>query len=212
MRASWATLGVGAALLVACGGRRETVAVPPRELGSLVPTGDIRGSFLYRQRVTAQRPGHEVSFEAVLQKQGETLTMLGLTPFGTRAFVLQQRGVAVEFTSYLPGELPFPPRYILLDLHRTLFVTLGPAPADGERSAVREGENVREVWRGGRLIERHYTRVDGNPAGSVDVRYDGGMVGHEPPDTVVYRNGWFGYTLTITTLARQALTEGDGGS
>jgi len=199
-------------LAMACSGRHETVAVPPRELGSLVPTGDIPGSFLYRQRVTARRPGREVSFEAVLQKQGGTLTMLGLTPFGTRAFVLQQRGVAVEFTSYMPGELPFPPRYILLDLHRTLFVTLGPPVADGDRVAVRDGESVRERWRAGRLMERRYERVGGAPAGSIEVRYEGGMAGHEPPDTIEYRNGWYGYALTITTLSRQALPVSDDGT
>lgn len=200
------TLLLCAALALGCAGRRHAVNVPPQEMGSLVPTGEIRGAFLYRQRVTARRPGHdEVSFDAVLQKQGDTLTMLGLTPFGTRAFVLQQRGLAVEFTSYMPGELPFPPRFILLDLHRTLFVTLGAQPPDGERRGVRDGESVREVWRGGRLMERRYERVDGHPAGAIEVRYEGGMAGQEPPDTVEYRNGWYGYALTITTLARQAL-------
>ena len=39
-----------------------------------------------------------------LQHRGDTLTIVGLTPLGTRAFVLQQQGLDVSFTSYLPEE------------------------------------------------------------------------------------------------------------
>jgi Protein of unknown function (DUF3261) len=174
--------------------------------GTLVSTREIRGAFMFRQRVEAHTPLREVSFDAVLQKQGDTLTLLGLTPFGTRAFVLQQRDLDVSFTSHMPGELPFPPRYMLLDIHRTLFIGLGPPPAvDGERTGTRDGEEIRELWRGGRLLERHFRRPDNAPPGTIDVRYVGGMEGDTPPRTIELHNGWMGYSLTITTLDAQRL-------
>ncbi len=194
------------ALALACGARRPPAMPARANPGALVPTGEIRGDFLMRQRVEAHYPGRDVSFDAVLQKQGDALTLLGLTPFGTRAFVLQQRGTEVSFTSHMPGELPFPPRYMLLDIHRTFFMGLGPPPAgDGERTGARDGDEIREVWRAGRLMERHFRRLDGRPPGTVDVRYVDGMIGHAPPRTIEFRNGWSGYSLTITTLAHQTL-------
>lgn len=193
-------------MLLACTARRPPAMPASAHAGTLVSTDAIPGAFLMRQRVEAHHPGREVSFDAVLQKQGDTLTLLGLTPFGTRAFVLQQRGTEVSFTSHMPGELPFPPRYMLLDIHRTFFIGLGDAPAaDGERRGLRDGEEIREVWRAGRLMEKHFRRIDGDPAGTLDVRYEGGMRGREPPRTIEFRNGWFGYALTITTLAYQTL-------
>ena len=188
-----------------------TRVTPPRAPdspypGSLVPVSEIPGDFLMRQRVTAHYPGRTLSFDAALQKQGDTLTLLGLTPFGTRAFLLQQRGVEVSFTSYMPGDAPFPPRYMLLDIHRTFFIGLGRPPAgDGERRGTRDGEEITERWERGRLMERHFRRLDGQPEGTVDVRFVDGMQGHAPPRTIEFHNGWYGYALTITTLAHQTL-------
>lgn len=200
---------LAACLALACASRRPPAMPVVTHPGTLLPTSEIRGAFMFRQRVEAHYPGRDVSFDAVLQKQGDTLTLLGLTPFGTRAFVLQQRGTEVSFTSHMPGELPFPPRYMLLDIHRTLFIGLGPAPSvDGERRGTRDGEEIREVWRAGRLMERHFRRLDGVPASTIDVRYEGGMEGDTPPRTVEFHNGWMGYSLTITTLESQRL---DGG-
>ncbi len=194
--------------LAACASPRP--AGPPAEyVGALVPTGDIRGAFLARQHVSAHYPGgHDVEFDAVMQKQGDTLTLLGMTPFGTRAFLLQQRGTEVSFTSYLPRELPFPPRYMLLDIHRTFFIGLGAPPAaDGERRGTRDGEEIVERWQAGRLMERRFRRLDGRPAGDIVVRYGDGMQGHAPPRVIEFRNGWFGYTLSIETTAHQTLPD-----
>ena len=35
--------------------------------------------------------------------------------------------------------------------------------------------------------------------------YDPGLGGAEPPREVTLHNGWFGYTLTITTLSHQVI-------
>lgn len=174
--------------------------------GELVPTGEIAGEWVLQQRIDARFGERGGGFEAVLQRRGDALTLVGMTPFRTRAFVMVQRGTQTEFTSYMQQALPFPPRAMLLDAHRVLFMTLpGEAPAEGERRGVRAGEEIREVWAGGRLRERHFRRLDGRPAGSIDVEYEGGMAAPEVPRTVRMRNGWFGYELTITTLSRTEL-------
>ncbi len=202
-----ATLAFVVGLCAACS--RPSPRVPRSALpyvGRLVSTTDIQGDFFLRQRVHARFPGGDGSFEAVLQKQGEVLTLVGMTPFNTRAFVLRQRGTETEFESFVPQTMPFPPRYMLLDVHRVMFIGIAPAPStDGEYFARRDGEEIRERWSAGRLVERHFRRLDGAPQGSIDIEYIEGMTGRFPPRTVRFRNGWYGYELVITTLAHRAL-------
>ena len=83
-----------------------------------------------RQKLTATSPKGGGSFEAVLQKQPGTLTLVGLTPYGSRAFLLQQTKGDVQFTKYVPRELPFAPTFLLLDIHRVLATWIGPPLVD----------------------------------------------------------------------------------
>ncbi len=202
------TLALVFALVVGCHPPRGAMPMGDHDYpGELVPTSEMVGEFVLQQRIHAHFGGREGGFEAVLQRQGGALTLVGMTPFHTRAFVMVQRGVQTEFTSQLPEAMPFPPRAMLLDAHRVLFMALGPAPmSDGEHRGQRAGEEIREVWSGGRLRERHFRRLDGHPAGSIDVEYEGGMEGRVVPRTVRLRNGWYGYELTITTLSQTDLT------
>ncbi|MCO5169975.1 MAG: DUF3261 domain-containing protein [Planctomycetes bacterium] len=195
--------------LAACAAAPSPEPPPADYPGELVPTAEIPGAFLWRQQVRAEHGARVVSFEAALQKKGDALTVLGLTPYGTRAFVLEQRGTEVAFTNHLPPDqaLPFPPRHMLLDIHRAWFVALPGAPLpDGEHAGERHGEQVTEVWRGGRVIERRYRRLDDRPAGLIVVRYgEPGMAALEPPGEVVLDNGWFGYRLVVRTLEARRL-------
>lgn len=194
--------------LCACATARTSPRAARTDPGVLVDPLTVPGGFMMRQRVTVTLPERELRFDAVLQKRGAELTLLGLTPFGTRAFVIQQRGLEVTFTPTLPMELPFPARYMMLDIQRVFLRALGAPPAeDGERSVTRAGETIREMWRGGRLLRRVYTRTAGGPPGEVVVDYGAGMLGRAAPRVVRYRNEWMGYSLTITTLAQQALAE-----
>ena len=126
------------------------------------------GMFL-RQRIDARFGERTMSFSAVLQVDGGVLSLLALTPYGTRAFLIEQVGQSLRFTRYVDRELPFPPRFILLDVHRALFTGMGhAAPAgDGERSFERDGERITERWRAGKLIERRFERLDRKPAGVI---------------------------------------------
>lgn len=175
----------------------------------LHPPTDYAGDFAIDQRVTASFEARQQSFRAVLEKHGDSLVMVGLGPHGGRGFVLTQRGGDVTFESHLPEELPFPPEYMLLDVHRTWLVGLPGAPlADGEHHGTIDDEEVTETWADGRLLSRAFRRVDGTPPGVVTITYEGGLDPHvdaPAPTRVVLDNGWFGYRLELDELTRRAL-------
>ena len=181
-------------------------AAVPDYPGVLTAPAAHPGEFVRRQKLTARYRGQERSFEAVLQKQGDALTLIGLTPFGSKAFVLEQRGLEVKFTPYLAGDLPFPPRFVLQDVHRVYFGGLGDdAKADGEHTALAHGERVREVWKDGRLLSREYTRLLADPPGSIAITYQGGMACCTSPERIELENGWLGYHLSILTVSEERL-------
>ena len=191
------------AVVAACASARPapTARTDP---GALEDPARYPGGFMMRQRVEVTLPGRRLRFDAVLQKRGGELTLVGLTPFGTRAFVMVQRGLDVSFTPTLPMELPFPARFMMLDIQRVFLRSAGQGPlADGTRSAQVAGEALTETWRGGRLLRRAFRRGDREAV----VEYVGGMLGRAAPRELRYHNGWVGYSLTITTLAQQALGE-----
>jgi hypothetical protein len=195
--------------LVLCMG---CASAPPRPSGPALQAEDYPGALRssellpnglsFRQRVTARFRGQDGSFMAVVETDAGHLRMLALTPFGMRAFLIEQTGQQLAFTSYVEQKMPFPPRFVLLDLHRAFFLGSGEPPLrEGERVFTRDGEEIRERFHEGALVARSYRRLDGKPAGSIDIEYQGGMHGFTPPDVLVLHNGWFGYTLTITTLS-----------
>jgi len=197
-----------AALVAAgCGHRAPPPTAPlPAPAEKDLPRPDaIPGTFAVRQKLTARSAHGGGGFEAVLQKKPGELVLVGLTPFGSRAFLLRQTNAGVELTKYVSRELPFAPTFILLDVHRVLDAWLGPPPSgDAERTGEVTGERLRERWRAGRLVERVFSRVPGaapgEPPGDVTVTYEGaGPAGLAA--RVTLRNARFGYELTIDSVA-----------
>jgi hypothetical protein len=176
-----------------------TAPIPPPAAAELPRPEAIPGEFTVRQKLVAKSAHGGGSFEAVLQKKGGTLTMIGLTPYGGRAFVLQQTGGDVQFTKYIPQELPFAPTFILLDVHRVWDAWLGAPLATGDRLGVVAGEKISERWRDGRLVERRFVRAEAGQPGEIVVSYGapgpGGLAAH-----VTLENGRFGYRLDVDTL------------
>jgi hypothetical protein len=169
--------------------------------GVLTESTALPDGLFLRQRIDARFGGRTMSFSAVLQVDGGVLSLLALTPYGTRAFLLEQAGQSIRFTPYVDRELPFPPRFILLDVHRALFTGLATAPAaDGERRYERDGERVIERWQGGALLERRFERMDGKPKGTIRIGYGAGFAPGATPKHITLDNGWFGYQLSIRTL------------
>ena len=202
--------GYAAALLLlaaACGGNSpqpDNGEVEPYPT-VLAPPSTFGGDFAMEQDVTMTHAEGENTFRAVLQKQGNELVLVGLAPHGGRAFVLTQRGTEVTFENFMPRELPFPAEYILHDIHRAWFKD---APGEGGEM---EGERVTEQVADGRVTERRYERLDGQPEGAIVVTYEGpGMapgapITEAPPERVVLDNQWFGYRATIETRNWQRL-------
>ncbi|MFZ6183421.1 DUF3261 domain-containing protein [Nannocystis pusilla] len=203
---------VTAMLLGACAKGQATETAPPRELAEADYPGALATTltgpdFMARQRLRGTARGREIGGEVVLQKQGDALTLIGLTPFSTKAFVAKQQGAEVKVDVFAPeGKLPFPPRFMLLDVHRVQFLGLPGAPlADGTHRGEVGEEKVTEVWQGGALLERRFERKDGKPGGEIVVTYEGGMKDGALPSRLRLVNGWFGYEIAVETLQWQPL-------
>lgn len=161
--------------------------------------------FLVRQSLAihARRGDQPVDgqFDAVLQKQGDTLLIVGFGPMNVKAFTLSQREGRIEFTQFAGPELPFSPRNILADVHRVFFKRL-PPPADGYSGAVHgelDGEAVEETWQDGQLRATVFTRPGSALRGAIRVELGPGCAPARcQPGSATLRNEWFGYTVTIT--------------
>ncbi len=202
------------ALLASCGAPVTRPDGPPPEYpgtlqstASFVSPPGLGDAFALEQRVRSIYPEGEQSFRAVLQLAGGRLVLIGFGPHGGRGFVLQQDGVEVELESHLPEALAFPPEFMLHDIQRVWFRGLaGPLP-DGEHRENIDGEEVVERWQDGRLMERTFRRLDGQPPGLLRATYEGGLGPDGPPEVVRWQNGWFGYELILTTLSHQRIEE-----
>lgn len=194
------------ATLLVC---RPHTAPGPSYPGELQHPHRFTTDFLLVQQLVFQRGDTEQSLQTALQHRSDTLTLIGLTPLGTRAFVLQQEGLEVSFTSSLPEdqELPFPPRFILYDIQRTLLPVLDDRPLnDGEHRLQLDDEVVVEEWQNHRLQERRFRRRRGDPPGELVITYnDEGFVYGEAPGSIEIDNGWLGYHLSLTTLSYRRL-------
>jgi hypothetical protein len=172
--------------------------------GELISTEDMSRDFLARQQLSGKFQDRDFKFEAVLQLRNGTLTVLGLTPFGTKAFVLEQTGTEVSFKPLIDREIPFPPEYMLQDIHRVWFwhvrLPWGDQPPNEQNPSVEvAGERVTETWTENGLVRRTFERLDGAREGIIRVDYIGGHRTGRPAKQVVLDNGWFGYQLEITT-------------
>jgi hypothetical protein len=194
-------------LLAACGCAHQrptgpggpTAPLKPPTAAELPPPDAIPGTFTVRQKLAARSAHGGGSFEAVLQKQPGQLTLMGLTPYGSRAFLLRQTAADVQFTSYVPRELPFPPTFMLLDIHRVFDAWLGPPLPAGQRAQVRDGERIEERWRDGKLVTRTFTRAAADPPGTITISYAGdGPAGLAARITI--DNARLGYWLGIDTF------------
>ncbi len=197
-----------ALVLLLTGACRQTPArtfVPAEYPGVLRQPEAFAFDGLWRQQVTARWGDGEVrGFPAVVQKAGTVLTVLGLSPAGTVGFSVVLKQGKVDLVNNMPDEVPFEPRFILLDVQRAFYPWLDDAReaeprADGRHEGVVDGELVVEHWSKGRLRQRTFSRVSGDPAGEIDIRYvwedDDGVM----PARTVLNNAWFGYELTIET-------------
>ena len=169
--------------------------------------------FMVRQHLTieAVHDGKPVTgqLDAVVQKQGDTLLIVGFGPMNVKAFTLTHRGDRMEFTQFLGPELPFSPRNVMVDVHRVFFKRL-PAPAQAGYSGVvrgeLDGEMVEETWQAGQLRATVFTRPGSALRGAVRVELGPGCDPiHCEPEAATLHNEWFDYTLTIVNEGYERL-------
>jgi Protein of unknown function (DUF3261) len=211
-RSSWALVAalVAASAGAACGPRERTMILTASSSSDypcvLHDPATLGRDFLVRQSLAihAQRDGQPVDgqFDAIVQKRGDTLLIVGFGPMNVKAFTVEQRGDRITFHQLMGPELPFSPRNIIVDVHRVFFKHL-PTPAEhGYSGVVRgdlDGETVEETWRAGELRASVFTRPGSALHGAIRVELGPGCVpGTCEPESATLHNEWFGYTLTIS--------------
>jgi hypothetical protein len=211
------TAVVALVAVVACAHNERHATIltgdPAEYPGVLHDPKTLAPDFMVRQTITihAQHDGKPVDgeFDAVLQKHGDRLLILGFGPMNVKAFTITQRGDRIELVQFMGPELPFSPRNIVLDVHRVFFKRL-PAPTDPNYSgALRgelDGEHVEETWQGGELRKTEFTRPAGTLHGAVRIELAPGCRASScEPASATLRNEWFGYTLEIANTDFESL-------
>jgi hypothetical protein len=179
---------------------------------ALPPVHALAPGFLARQTVIARVQGRPARFDAVVQASGDELLLLGLTPMGTKAFAVRQRGTEVTVERFVDAPLPAPAEAVLLDIHRAwLDDRPTQARADGwhrRRVTDARGEVVRidERWAGGRLYERVWGRHRDDKADRV--RWPDGLAIGEMPKLVELDHPSLGLMLAIHTVEIRTLDRG----
>ena len=202
-----ASTGALMPLLASCAQASSTSAAPTRPdyTGPLVDPREIPGSFLWQQRVSARHGKKRGGFDAVLQKTASTLLVLGLTPFNTRAFSIEQRGLKFEYKQFVPFELPFSPESVLIDIHRCFFFGLTEeTPKEGTRVTRWKTEILRDTFADGQLQERVFANVS-STGEDIVVTYDKPYLPFAPPPNVELHNRAYGYVLRVETSSAQTL-------
>ncbi|MET0341513.1 MAG: DUF3261 domain-containing protein [Polyangiales bacterium] len=197
-----------AVCLSACGGAQKRPRPPAHaHLGVLVPSEELKPPFVVEQHLSGQYGSRDIKLDCVVQVSNGKLSLLGLTPFGTKAFLIEQVGTDVRFENYVSAELPFEPVQVLYDLHRVFFRGLSTPRQDGTWEEQEHGDMVRERWENGSLVERRFESLEGPVSNIVVVTYGG------PPAPVIARhvtltNVAYGYTLKIDNLEQKTLEGG----
>jgi hypothetical protein len=179
-----------------------------RAATQLLPASTLREDLLMQQRIEIEWDGRREGFDAAVQKRGETLTLMGLGPFSTRAFtlVLEADG-AIRFERHIDRALPFDPEHILADVQRVFYPWFAePARCDAcDRSTAREGLEVHERFERGRLVERRFVLPAYPTRGAVTIRYGEAWDEVGVPREAQVENGWFGYRLDVETTRAQRI-------
>lgn len=174
----------------------------PEYRGPLVDPVEMRRDFMWQQRVSALHGDRKGAFDAVVQKQGPELLVLGLTPMKTRGFSLTQKGTNIEYKQFVPFELPFAPASVLYDIHRAFFYNLlAPFPEEGVIESRFDDESIRDQFSNGHLERRTFFRVSGTQEDLV-IEYSGeGYAETTPPRVTTIDNRAYGYRLIVETTS-----------
>lgn len=191
--------------LTGCTRPKPVSQVPAHDLrGVLVPTEALGPPFAVQQRIQGRYQGGDATMDCVVQLSGGKLTVLGLTPFGTRAFVIEQKGTEVHFQKFIERDLPVQPEAVLYDIHRVFFRALPKPEGDGVREAQDQGEMLRETYQGGHIVERRFQGLEGPVPNLVVVKFDGAPAPVIAPHVTI-TNTAYAYKLEIDNSDQKLL-------
>lgn len=170
----------------------------------LVPTEQFAvAPFTVLQRVHGKFGTQEIAFECTVQFAQGKLSLTGMTPYGTRAFVVEQIGSDVHAQTFELEGVPFEALQVLVDVHRAFFRGLQVAQSRGEHELVERDQVVREYWQRGYVVERSFHSLD-TSASLVVISFDGA-----PAPVIAPRmrlvNLHYGYWLEIENIQQQRL-------
>lgn len=168
--------------------------------GVLVSTAELKPPFSVQQRIHGKYQGGEATMDCVVQLKDGKLTVLGLTPFGTRAFVIEQTGTEVHFEKYVDRDLPVAPEAVLYDIHRVFFRGLRPGQLQGQDN----GDLVTERYVDGHITERRFQSLEGPVTNLVVVTFEGAPAPIIAP-RVHITNSAYAYSLDIENSEQKTL-------
>jgi hypothetical protein len=172
---------------------------------SLVPSGDLPPGMLLRQRVRIENVEPAIGMDVIVQSRDGVLTLVGFTPFGTRAFALTQRGIQFELNDVAGRHLGVNPVWILDALHRSRFILPPPGEHDEIQRWERDGEAI--VRRPGTVDEPELRTFRlASSSTEIDQTDDRVLVEYSGPSRarVRVRNPWCGYDIRIVTSTEEA--------
>ena len=178
----------------------------------LLPVSALREDVLLRQRVTISWRDREENLEAVMQKRGAELLVVGLGPMNAVGFTIKLDDHGVSFENRVGRELPFEAERILADIQRVFYPWIA---SDTEcRDCVRQGrrgrititERVGSEFLEERLFEfdEGIDQSDGpgrSTRGVVSISYQDWIGGTSIPGRAILQNEALGYRLTIETTS-----------
>lgn len=204
----------------ACGGSHPPVVMSTHDPAEypfvLLDPKAVTQNFMVRQNLkihaVVKGEAHDGEFDAVLQKQGDSLVIIGFGPMNVKAFTLEQHGDQIKFEQFMGPKLPFSPRNVVVDVQRVFFKHLPPPTTDGASDAKfsgqvhgeLDGETLDETWTDGQLR----AIVAARPAmkGAIRVELGPGCTAARcEPENATLRNEWFDYTLRIANEDFQPL-------
>ena len=173
----------------------------PLEAIELLPVSALRNDLVLRQRVTIRWRGGEESFEAVLQKRGSELLLLGLGPMSVIGFSLRVDEDGVHFENKSGRDLPFAPKRIIADIQRVFYPWIEPGAEcrDCERRGVWGQVQVIERIGSEALEERRFERVGVEGGWQIVIGYHDWIRDTSIPGLATLRNDALGYRLIVET-------------
>jgi len=201
LKRAWVAFLCVAAL--GCAGRKTLPETEP----VLPSPARLEANFFLRQAILARHERRSVMFEAALEKRDDVLRLVGLTPYGSPAFMIEQTGTEVRFINYVQVDLPFDPIHMLSDVHRVLIEGsgMGARLGDGNHNFESAAGSIVETWSDGRIVSRVFIDRDSTTELS-RIEFRGARdPGSITSPFVILRDRTRGYELEIKTVEQRLL-------